>query len=1010
MTAILFNLLVYGENLVETPEAPGSYSDSLFILARDPFLHMWAGGSVASNLSGGVSAFCRPIGTSAIYAQVSKPVTQFGLNHTNGFSRWIYLGTRSDPLKTVAWNGGGSGWNLPWQMHIPNGTHGYPFAPSDPRDKDSHVAILGHHPSRDEWHWYEYWRFANPTSDGGATWSNTYDAQIMFTGDPDAADGSNPAAPPSNHWRWNQWNAGYAQQGHFKTNQVAAGNKYYVTSGNVSQLRKTWRKHELEQAGFPLRWAITVGGSANSVSPQSAGSGVGWQWPCIGSDGSGSSFPMGSLFAIRQNVDVENLGLSELGVRVARQLQRYGMYVTDTSSNHTTSPGTQTRFTFNLEESTDSATKDDLVASLNIIFPTNPANAIVERVTNNLEAQSASGGGTPLGPQPYLPNVWNTPGTGHTVSDGVNTWRMGAVLEASADLEVLSVSGVTLPVWDDSQGTVYLEDGYGNKRAMSWSPSGFVLVENGVTLEQYPPVWNDPPHAPAATYYIDATGGSDGAAGTSEGTAWKTFANIPASGQYAVMLKRGGTWNETLNVRASGTSGNYIKYGTYGTGNRPIINGQNMRNFCIDNNSHNYLWFDGLDLRNGVGLNPKDGQLRLRASATGITITDCLIQDSGKTGLGIKGDAVSIHIKDCSFLNNGAYGLVIDDFLSTNDTQDFIMTGCLFSNNAHIVAFAAEQCTIQPQSGRAWNNIIENPGNADISAYLSWNGAMSAQSAFRFHDNIVDLNGFAYCSVASKGRGYTVYRNKGLNAGTSGGRNLELTQPVGENQTKFFCNVAYVSTTQLFSERNIDDKDVDGTIDGWLWNNTFHDAGEECFEIRDSDADLQSLTFVNNLISEPGSYVFNFFGAPVGTITSDYNYSYAETNWGRQVSTDYTLANWRTSFSRDLNSIDGGDPLFIDATNVTLRSRDYGLQSGSPARSAGTDVVPFVSSDPNAWIGINYVPHATSPDCGAYQYLSGKGLDFSKWFLGVQCNNGVTPRFKLWYLSKTENYLITETI
>ena len=114
---------------------------------------------------------------------------------------------------------------------------------------------------------------------------------------------------------------------------------------------------------------------------------------------------------------------------------------------------------------------------------------------------------------------------------------------------ITSVSSAALPAWDDSTGTVYLEDGNGNRRAMAWSPSGFVLAENGVTIERYPPVWNDPPHTTATTYYVDQTGGSDAAAGTSEGTAWKTIAKVNA-GSYnpgdEILFKAGETWNETL--------------------------------------------------------------------------------------------------------------------------------------------------------------------------------------------------------------------------------------------------------------------------------------------------------------------------------------------------------------------------------------------------------------------------------------------------------------------------------
>jgi len=48
-----------------------------------------------------------------------------------------------------------------------------------------------------------------------------------------------------------------------------------------------------------------------------------------------------------------------------------------------------------------------------------------------------------------------------------------------------SVDDVRLPIWNDSQGTVCVEDTIGNKRAVSWSPTGYVIVENGFVVEYY---------------------------------------------------------------------------------------------------------------------------------------------------------------------------------------------------------------------------------------------------------------------------------------------------------------------------------------------------------------------------------------------------------------------------------------------------------------------------------------------------------------------------------------------
>lgn len=79
-----------------------------------------------------------------------------------------------------------------------------------------------------------------------------------------------------------------------------------------------------------------------------------------------------------------------------------------------------------------------------------------------------------------------------------------------------------------------------------------------------------------ADYYVDATGGSDGNSGLSPAAAWKTIAKVNASSFAAgdrVLLKRGQRWRERLIVPSSGTTGQPIVFGAYGTGGRPMLKG-----------------------------------------------------------------------------------------------------------------------------------------------------------------------------------------------------------------------------------------------------------------------------------------------------------------------------------------------------------------------------------------------------------------------------------------------------
>ncbi len=87
--------------------------------------------------------------------------------------------------------------------------------------------------------------------------------------------------------------------------------------------------------------------------------------------------------------------------------------------------------------------------------------------------------------------------------------------------------------------------------------------------------------ASAATYYVDAVNGNDLAAGTSEGTAWKSIQKIN-TGSFApgdaVRFSRGTgqVWREQLNFPSNGTAAQPIAIGTYGSGSYPIISGANV--------------------------------------------------------------------------------------------------------------------------------------------------------------------------------------------------------------------------------------------------------------------------------------------------------------------------------------------------------------------------------------------------------------------------------------------------
>lgn len=88
-----------------------------------------------------------------------------------------------------------------------------------------------------------------------------------------------------------------------------------------------------------------------------------------------------------------------------------------------------------------------------------------------------------------------------------------------------------------------------------------------------------PVYVHAVTYYVDATSGNDGNTGTTIASPWKTIAKVNRSKFQpgdSILFRRDCTWREQLTIPSSGTAGNPITFGAYGTGEKPVISGADL--------------------------------------------------------------------------------------------------------------------------------------------------------------------------------------------------------------------------------------------------------------------------------------------------------------------------------------------------------------------------------------------------------------------------------------------------
>lgn len=83
-------------------------------------------------------------------------------------------------------------------------------------------------------------------------------------------------------------------------------------------------------------------------------------------------------------------------------------------------------------------------------------------------------------------------------------------------------------------------------------------------------------NANGTTYYIDSVNGNDSNSGTTTTTPWKSLSKVNGTvfqpGD-SILFKAGSSWTGHLKPQGSGSAGNPIVIGMYGTGNKPLIQG-----------------------------------------------------------------------------------------------------------------------------------------------------------------------------------------------------------------------------------------------------------------------------------------------------------------------------------------------------------------------------------------------------------------------------------------------------
>ena len=325
----------------------------------------------------------------------------------------------------------------------------------------------------------------------------------------------------------------------------------------------------------------------------------------------------------------------------------------------------------------------------------------------------------------------------------------------------------------------------------------------------------------ATTYYVK-NGGNDSLSGTSDANAW-----AHAPGMYGwtgsatispgdtVLFNRGDTWTfsgssngTSYAIPTSGTAAAPIYYGAYGTGNRPVFNGNGIQEWygMISLTGISYVTIDNWELTNG-----QDQLMQVWGpNSTGVIVQNSVFHDNTQPG----------------------YQLVEVEGMAVGGVTQITFNNNLFYNGQH--------------DGLKFNDGVTY---ATVSNNV-------------FHD--IQHNSFDTLSMKTPGyvcSNFTVYGNDiyaGINSGGADGMYIPglVNSVIYGNTIHDFAGVGIQSDAQVFPTQNVTIRNnvlwnLSGTGNYALWftggNSGINIWNNTIYNCNSPDIDDGGESFANNL-------------------------------------------------------------------------------------------------------------------------------------------------------------------
>lgn len=488
-------------------------------------------------------------------------------------------------------------------------------------------------------------------------------------------------------------------------------------------------------------------------------------------------------------------------------------------------------------------------------------------------------------------------------------------------------------------------------------------------------------YAAGVTYYVDSVGGNDSNDGLSLAAPWKSLEKVNSrvfEPGDRICLKAGCTWVGTLYPKGSGTPGNPITIDKYGSGSKPVINGNGKAYSSTDPvdaavylNNQQYFTISNLEITNNSS-NPGDRHgihvdaSGSQASYSGITIQNCTVHDiasNGNSGEHARMAAIcvwsrgwnqsfsNVVIQNNSVYTTGSTGIYVNAekwagaatgvYIANNNLYDIGGDGIL---TAGAMAPLVEYNVVNTSHVRSSNACVAIWPFECENAVFQYNEAFNTKTT-------VDGQGID-CDFMSRG---TVFQYNYIHD-NEGGFLLVCNEPVYQNNTNTFNDGSIVRYNIAQNNKSRQIQLTNKITNTYIYNNIIYvKAGISANMIstysRDGISYPENIHFWNNIFYNEGSNGNYDLGKSTG-VDFDHNVFY-----GLHPSTEPADPHKITADPK--LGYPGQARNGLDSCSV------YQLLEGSPCLKAGK----VVSDNGGLDFWGNAVSGTDAPNIGAYNGL-----------------------------------------